>query len=440
MRSLGNANAMRNLVEHIRRGGFVRDTAILTAGTAIAQAIIIIATPVLSRLYTPAEYGMLALFVAILSISSTLITLRYEVVILLPKCEAEAKALVMLVLGLAIAVGSLIALLACMLSDRIRAWGGLHDVHSWLTIAVFMSIGTAGIATCTNWFNRRREYTSIATTRIMQSLIFVIIGTVLGLISVTEGLLYSQAISVSLTLIITSSIAYKSLKPHSRLEPRLLVNVARDYQRAPIFLLPTALLDVVSMQLPVLLITVWFSSDSAGQYSMAWRLLALPGSLVGAAIGQVFFQRLSNTWPDAMASKALLLKTWKMLALFGIVPAIVIMFLGKSLLVWILGTVWHEAGIIAAILAPMVFMSLIHSPTSTAFIVLGMEKLMLYFGVAVLIYRPLCFFVGKYYESLYVGLCLFVTIEICQMLIFQYLTINNINTRLIPNAQNVVKV
>ena len=69
---------------------FTRNVLTLMTGTTIAQAIPIAISPILTRLYTPKDFGVLALFVAITSIFGSIANGRYELAIMLPKKDEDA--------------------------------------------------------------------------------------------------------------------------------------------------------------------------------------------------------------------------------------------------------------------------------------------------------------------------------------------------------------
>ena len=414
-----------NIFEKLSNSLFARNVAVLSIGTAIAQAIGILVTPILTRIFTPADYGLVALFGAVTGICATVITLRYEIRVLLPETDGEAKNIVILVGLLALAMGGGLIAISIVMPEALRQWMGLSQLGIWLTVAVAASIATAIIGVISNWFNRRAEFRKMATLRIVQALIGAACGLITGFLAAKNGLLYAQVVALLLGLMLFLYFGYQS--GIHRVSPLALVAVAKMHRRAPIYLLPTALLDVFTVQLPFILITLWFSSEATGQYRMAYALLAVPGALVGGAIAQVFYQRFSAVWPDADAAKTLLVKTWKTLALFGLVPLIIFMLFGEKIFSIALGQSWGEAGLMAAVLAPVVFASLIHSPTSTTFIVMGLEDRILYFGLAVLLYRPLSLYVGFRLDNIYIGLGLFVVLEIVQMLIFQYVALHKLN-------------
>jgi O-antigen/teichoic acid export membrane protein len=204
---------------------------------------------------------------------------------------------------------------------------------------------------------------------------------------------------------------------------------AREHRASPAFLLPNALLDVVSLQMPILLITAWFGSDDAGQFSMAWRILWLPIALVGAAVGQVFYQRFAQMQSDPAGARRLLLNTWKTLLLLGGPPTLLVLALGEPVFAFVLGDEWREAGAIASIIAPMLLALLVVGPTSAAMIALGLQRYLLWFGLAAFCYRPLCLWIGYRMGDLHTGLLIYTIVEILQIGCYQLVLLRALRAR-----------
>lgn len=400
------------------RNSFARDTSLVAMGSIVSQIINIVTIPLLTRFYKPEEFGLLALFIAITSIFATIATLRYESTILLPKDDSESQSLVLLSVILSIIMG-LLGLFTLWISPvEILVKLGVGRLGEWLLLAILAGVATAIITTGIVLLNRNRAYKRMAQLRILQNMLIAIVGIGFGFYGFDDGLLVAQVVS----LLIVAAIVVMSI---IRVVPFVGVNplwvMAKTHKSAPAYLLPTALLDVVSLQLPVLLITTWFSIEAAGQFNMAWRILALPMSLIGGAIGQVFFQRFSQAWPNKEIARNILVKAWVVLALVGIFPTILIMGYGEFIFSFVLGSEWLESGKFAAIIAPMLFGMLISSSTSTSFLVIGLQKYSLLFGVSVVTYRTLCLAIGYYCRDLYLGLTLLTISEIIQMLMYQRL-------------------
>lgn len=384
----------------------------------------IIAMPMMSRLYAPSDFGFLALFLAISSIVATAITMCYETSILLPKDEKESVALVLLSFSLAVVLGLLLALIACFFPEPIKRMFGISTLGFWLPIAVLSGIPTALVAIGTVWLNRQRAYIKMTQLRIMQSSIVAIGGIAFGLYGYNSGLLITQILSPLLVMVVLL-VSLHSIRTQSN--KQAILSVARKYRAAPKYLLPTALLDVITLQLPVILITAWFSNETAGQFSMAWRITALPMGLIGGAVGQVFLQRFSKLWPDARLARQLLFRTWKGLFLVGVLPTILIMVFGEQLFSWMLGSAWGGAGKIAGIIAPMLFAMLVSSPTSGTFLVLGLQQYSLIFGLAFLVYRTGCIYFGVVSNNVLYGLAAWVICELAAISVYNFIVLKKVN-------------
>lgn len=394
-----------------------RDVAVLTLGTVIAQAIVILATPLLSRIYTPADFGELAVFLAISTVAATLITMRYETAILAVRRNDEAIALVWLALLLAsISVALLVGGSFFLPNGIVKLLDG-KSTSSFFSLIFTVAGVTAFISVMQNWLNRQKNYFNLARLRVFQSFGVVGIALLLGLLTTDlSGLLWAQALAGIFTVFFYFRCARPVLTP---LRPGRILRVARAQINAPKYLLPAAILDVVAMQMPVLLISIWFGEGHAGQFSMAWRMLMLPMSVVGTAIGQVFMQRLSLAHLGAMQARRLLVRTWMLLLALGAVPILMLFFFGQPVFTFFFGKAWSEAGLMAATLSPLALAMFLSSPTSGSFIVLGIQRYSLWFGVAAFIYRPLCIFLGFSYGDVLLGLMLWAICEVAQVAIYQ---------------------
>lgn len=415
---------MRKFFNRLLASTFARNAGIITVGTMLAQAIGLAVMPILSRIFTPTDFGLLALFVAVATVTSTIVPLSYPIRILLPEDDNEADAISQLSIFSSLGLGLALGILAYLLSDGWAEKLGLLSVKAWLPAAIWAGTATALIGILSFRMNRHQQYTRMVMMRIVQAIFVAGSGLLLGFWAVNHGLLLAQLIGLSVTVILFAGVLFFGTKWVGLARLR---EVASIHAKAPRYLLPTALLDVFTMQLPYVLIALWFAAETTGQYRMAYSILALPGALVGSAISQVFYKQFSVIWPDAKAAKALLIKTWKVLALLGLLPLIVVMLFGAELFSFVLGDAWREAGLMASILAPMVFVSLIHSPTSVSFLPMGLESKMLYFGVSVLLYRPMALYIGYIQHNIYIGLAVFVVLEILQMLMFQYIAWQQLN-------------
>lgn len=413
---------MVNFWSKLKSSTFARDTAVLTVGTAISQAIAMASMPVLSRIYTPHEFGLFAIFIAIVNITATLITLRYESFIITLKDERQATDLLKLALSLASALGIAFTIIIWITPIRLTQVFRAEALNGWLTGATICATGLAAITSSSAWLNRKAEYAKIAKIKIIQSGLISVSAIVCGYLGLSNGLMASQLFGITIPALLIIFWSISDFQP-----PASFKKIAHDYKSAPLHLLPTALLDIITQQAPVFLITIWFSSELAGQFSMAWRLLSIPTTLIGAAVGQVFLQRFSLSWPNKKKAKNLFLRSWIILSGTGFIPFLIIFFQGENLFTLLLGAQWGQAGKIAESMAPLLFFIFVSSTTSGAIIVINQQKWSIYFGVSFLFYRIIAFYIGLIFHSITLSIliwtiCEFFAIAIYNRIIFRKLT------------------
>lgn len=408
----------------LNRSLMLKNTAILVFGTLVSQMITILSMPILSRLYSPSDFGEFAVFLAISSVISVVVTLKYDAAIVVSRSNSEARSLVFLSAMLSFTFGLIFILIFWYISGLSTITSKLKFFDNWSILAAFCGMLAALLATGNSWLNRHRYYLRMTILRITQGIAAACFGVALGLLLFDGGLIFGHVAALFASMVVMV-FYFKDVK--ARWGDFHLLDTAKKNKSYPLFIFPTSLVDVFTLQITIVVISVWFSSEKAGFFSMAWKILGVPLSLVGVGLGQVFLRQFSEVWPDITAARRLLIRTWAFLAVLGFFPCALVMFKGEELFVWFLGEKWMEAGAMAAVIAPMVYAMLISAPTSGTYLVLDLHRYSLVFGVSVLIYRPVCIWLGYIYDNLYIGLALLVVLELVQIITYQLVAIKRIS-------------
>ncbi len=420
---------------------FARDTVVLTAGLGLAQTISWAVMPLWSRLYTPADFAALGLWGSVVSVVSMLLLLRYDSAIVVAAHDEQARALVRLIVSIAVCGGAALAALAALLPQAMLHVLGLAPLGRWLPAAVLVGALAAVFTAGLGWANRQRDYARISVARVLVAATAAALGLVAGALGLGGSRLGEAGAEVS-ALGSTASAGSAGLLWAHLLAAVLGVLLlrwswgpassvraaARAHAQAPRYLWPSALLDAVTQQIPLWLTLRWFGEDWAGQFSLAWRVVALPVFMLAGAAGSVFYQRFAQQAQglSGAALRTTLLKMWRQFALLGAIPAVLLGAFGPALFAWAFGAQWAQAGWLAAVLAPMLWAMLISSPTSGALIVLGLQKAAPWFGVAMLIYRPAAFAIGAWAGSLPLALALWVVMEVLAIVIYNGLLLRRL--------------
>lgn len=367
---------LRNRINGVLASQFIRHVLTLLTGTVAAQVIMLLLTPVLSRLYSPEAYGLFSIFSSILATVAVMAGLRYDMAIMLPKRDADAKVLKKGVTRL-ILLTSVLATVVCGFGAPFIAEAtGSPELAPWFWLMGVAIFTLAEISALTFWLNRRSDYKAIGINRVLQSggtgiaqlgLALCKIGGVGGLIL---GTLAGQ-VAAWLTLRHKAKDVRTGLDESEETIPGMF----NRYRRMPLLNGPNTLVDAIRTNGINIIIGIVYSGALLGQFFMAWKLLQLPLALINGALAQVFFQKLSVIERGSMFvfAKASVRQS----IILGVIPFALIYWLSPWAFPVFLGSEWAEAGYIARALVPWLFMSLITSPISTIFVVTETQHLML---------------------------------------------------------------
>jgi O-antigen/teichoic acid export membrane protein len=133
-------------------------------------------------------------------------------------------------------------------------------------------------------------------------------------------------------------------------------------------------LNAASRQSPNILLSVFFSTASAGFFMLTQRVVGAPIYIVGGAVGDVFRQQASVIYAENGECKVVYLKTFKKLILISFVPFVIFFIIAPDIFSIIFGEKWRIAGEYAQILAPMFFLQFIANPLSNMYLIAQKQK------------------------------------------------------------------
>lgn len=359
---------------------FVRNVGILASGTAAGQALIILASPALTRLYSPEDFGAFAVFSATLFCLLQLASMRYEWAILLPESEREAASLLVLSLGIATVFSAMAGGAVLLWGDRLARWTNSPSLafHLWL---LPVSLWAAGIYQAVNaWCTRHKSFQPVARSQVSQNLTRVIAQIGLGLLHLgTLGLMVGDVVGRWMG---AGTLAFRARRNDpgvfSRIGAKEILAAARRYRRFPLFASGASFLQQAGLQLTPLLVAVLYGAHVAGWYSLGQRVVGLPLVMVGYAIAQVYEGHAAElARSDGAALRRLFLKTSLVLGLAGSVPFGLLALSGPWLFSVVFGREWAETGRYFQVLAPMCLTQLVVVPLSQTLAILERQSLQL---------------------------------------------------------------
>lgn len=359
--------------------GFARAVGVLVGGTALGHAITAAALPILSRLYSPAEFGVLAAFAAITSTLAVAACLRYEIAIALPAADDEAISLVGVAAAAALVGGALLAILLLpspVLAARILGQEALAP-FLWL---IPLCVTAGGLFSALQYWNvRRKAFSALAATRVLQS--GAASGSQLagGWLALGPGGLIAGPLMNGLAGLawLARRVRTAQVRRAATLwGPARLWAVARAHRRFPLFSAPEALANAASIHLPILVIAAMAGATEAGHLLLAMTVVQAPMSLLGSAVGQVYLSRAADEHRLGRLGE-LTSDVIGGLARTAVGPLVFIGLVAPVLFDVVFGAGWERAGIVVAWLTPWFVLNLLTAPISMAMHVCGRQRLAL---------------------------------------------------------------
>lgn len=364
-------------------------------GTTIAQAIPIAISPILTRIYTPEDFGVFALFIAISSIFGSIANGRYELAIMLPKKDEDAINLFALGFIITFIISLVLLVLVILFNEYFTHLLNNDEISIWLYFIPF-SIFIAGIFNLLNYFNtRKRNYKDIASATIFKSLISAMIQLSLGFIkNGATGLITGNIVSQMFANMRLFKNIIKDKILISKIKKVKIIALAKRYKKFPKFDIWSGLLNTASMQISILMLSSFFGSAIVGFYSVSHRFISMPMALIGSSVGQVFYQQSNNVKNDNESLKKLTFNTYKRLFKLGLIPFTIMMFYADHIFAFVFGSEWVIAGEYAQVLSIWILFVFISSPLSNIFLTFEMQQEALLFNILIFISRVIVLLIG----------------------------------------------
>lgn len=362
-----------------------RNVLTLMTGTTIAQAIPIAITPILTRIYTPEDFGVLALFVAVIVILGSVANGRYELAIMLPEADEDAVNIAALGLLIAVIFSFMLLIPVVMFNKEIASLLDNQEITFWLYFIPFVVL-MMGLYNILNYLNTRKKlYKDIARTTIYRSIVSAMLQIGIGSFkSGVTGLISGQIASqivANVRLVKNTKLNY-NLKTITREKIKTLAFRYRDF---PLFSSWGSLANNLSIYLINILISIFYSVATLGFLTLAQKMLLFPSVIIGSAFGQVFYQEATNEKQKTGAAVNSYNSTLKKLVLISISFFVPLYFFIEEIFVFVFGENWRLAGIYAMILLPLFAVQFISSTLSVIFNVFEKQKLALIWQVVLLI-------------------------------------------------------
>lgn len=394
----------------VARRSFMADVLKIVGGTSLAQLLIALATPLLTRLYLPEYFGTANVFTSITIVVSIAVCLRYEVALLLPEKEEDGANLLALALALAAMLSALVMGLLVFSGGVLVGWLKAPELQPHLLLVPAALVSMGFYQALNFWNMRQRKFWRLAVSRfVMTAAQLATQFAAVWLVGADAGgLILGTTLGYAIAALVLLGMTWwddRALFRRAVRLPGMLANLVR-YRKFPLVDAWALIIESLSWQVPIWLLSAYFSQTIVGYYGMAYRLVHLPIAFIGGAFSQVFMQRAAEFRKDRQQLQAAVGGVFRKLVALSLFPAVLMSLAGQEVFTVFLGADWNEAGLYVQILGLWTFFWFLSGTLRTLTATLERQELAFLFHGLTLVTRTTAFMVGCLRGDIYLALWL----------------------------------
>ena len=389
-----------NILTNLRRSAFVKNVFIMMSGSVASQVVGFALIPIISRLYSPADFGVAGSFFAVLGVIASGVTLGYSQAIVLPKEKKDAINLFIL------SCASTGLITACCLAVCLLAPTFLQDLmktpNIWMLALLVVAILVSGLnIACSSWCVRVKAFKDTSASQVIRGLSSNGSQVALGYLKGGAlSLVFGAIVGELLASLNVARVLFRDIGALRRdIRWVRIKQLAKDYRDFPMYSSTMEVINSLSQGLPVLLLSQFYGIAVAGAYAFGMRILSAPTGLILRSLREVLLQKATETYNLGGRLMPLYVKFTLGLLMLAIFPSLVFFIWAPQLFTWIFGPQWLTAGEYARFLMLWLAFMFCNLPSVLLARILRVQRQAFFFDLVLLALRTLVLIVGGMYMS-----------------------------------------
>jgi O-antigen/teichoic acid export membrane protein len=400
------------LLNKLKLSNYTRRILVVATGTAIGQAINILAIPVLTRLYTPAQFGTFSLYTTLVLFFGGICCLRYEVGITTSTSFRSAYHMMKLSMLTSLVFSLVLLGLIFFEANNISRLLGNDELTIWLYLLPFSVLITGIYFSIYYMLIRLSKPRTIAKSQVINNSVSNAgaIGSGLLYPFHSGGLILSRFLGLICSTINVAYVFFLSKKQNTfpRLAFKRMLKLGLLHRGSIYYLLPARAVNYAILLLPVAMLTISFGPKIAGFYTLSQKLLRIPTTMIASNVADIFRQEAALLYQKTGNFQPLFSFTYKKLLFSALLPIVFLAILAPELFGLVFGKGWEIAGYLARLMLLMVLGEYVVYPVSQSLIVLNKQYIDLILQLGLLLCALLALYIGKQiFDSYYYSVALF---------------------------------
>ena len=372
-----------NIYSELVNSKYMKDILVLTSGVGVSQLIPLLLLPILTRFFSPTDFGVLAVYMAIVQLLAISLTLRLEMAVILPKKDTDAAILCFRAFCSLFIISAFISFLSFFFIKYLIAnpstivyeliekqydtmsIGAIQFILNNPIIIYLIPIGSLFLGLYNilySWNNRMGLYKNMSYSHITHSIFSTPVSVLFYFSSFKSfALILGQIIGrcFACFLLLQNLLKTIFLIPSNTLMTQSSALV-KKYRKFIIYETPHAILNFFSQKIIIAVFTVFFGFFTVGVFDLADKIIGKPLGIISNSFKTVFYKRLTTAKEKLnIFKKSILLMTLiscVLIAPFYIIP--------ENFFIVLLGPEWHDTGKYIKLLCPLLLSRFIFNVVS----------------------------------------------------------------------------
>jgi len=365
---------LRKLIDDLLlKNSFTKNVLKVFSGSAVASIIAFFTLPIITRLYSPEDYGVFQLMLSFITLFYSISSLKYEMAIVLPTSAKKSRTITQLALMVLIGTTTVFSLALFFGGDFILGLLNAEKLSPYLmymAVGVFLG-GMIEIFRYTLTAKKQFKHQSICVVSQAGTNQSAAIG--LGYLAPSFfGLILSF---IAGQLVFISLYLFKNRLPVKGVNFEEIKESAVEYKNFPMINTISVFLNRLSLQLPVFMFSAYFTEEIVGIYNLAYKSISLPLTFLSYAISQVYLKDAAVAFAKSAET---LLKLYKSLifrvSILGLLPVLVITLFAQELVGIIFGSEWIQSAVFMQVMIFWIYFQFVNGSVATTISIINKQQ------------------------------------------------------------------
>lgn len=369
-------NTLKGRLTKLIGGEFGKNVLTLMTGTALSQAVPLLLSPLITRLFSPDDFTALEIYTMYLNILVVVVTGKYEYAIMQPSHREDARHVLALSTRISLVSSAVLLIVAVFAGPMVGEYYGLPTLGAWLWTLPITLLAFATFNSVNFWFSRQKNYRVAATAKVWNSASSEPVKLGFGLAGLSSFGLIIPTVFGNVASAIYSVFHFLKDEPlgFRNIDRERLKKVAREYRDYPLFTIWGSLFSRMAQWAHIGLFTQYYGIVAVGYMALCRRVFMTPLNIVAASFGQVFYQKISEVTDDKELYRIYMAALKKFMA-FALACLVVVLLLPQRTMGVVFGSEWERAIEFLKILSFWYVFNFVTSSLSYTFYRIGAQRL-----------------------------------------------------------------